>query len=72
MCNTGSTINREQWKRGGDCRLCRRQPYCKKVCKAHQRRTDNWMGRMIAHSMAQALTRKPDEKKEGTSDDSIR
>lgn len=23
----------EQWKYGGDCNKCRRQPYCRKPCK---------------------------------------
>ena len=71
MCNTGSTINREQWKRGGDCRLCRRQPYCKKQCTAHKQRTENLMGQIIARSLVQTLMRKPTEKKEGTTDDSV-
>lgn len=26
----------EQWKIMGDCSQCRRQPYCKKACKAHK------------------------------------
>lgn len=28
--------NPEQWKRGGDCNLCRRQPYCLKQCRANR------------------------------------
>lgn len=71
MCNTGNTINREQWKRGGDCRLCRRQPYCKKSCTAHKARTNNLMGQIIARAMTQTLMRKSAEKKEGASDDSV-
>lgn len=70
MCNTGSTINREQWKRGGDCRLCRRQPYCKKTCKAHQQRTDMFVGNIIARSLARSLMKKP-EQKEGETNDSV-
>jgi len=28
--------NPEQWKRGGDCNMCRRQPYCLKQCRANR------------------------------------
>lgn len=28
----------EQWKQGGDCKKCRRQPYCSKECGAVKRK----------------------------------
>lgn len=70
MCNSGSTLNRDQWRQGGDCRLCRRQPYCKKVCKAHKQRTDAYMGTIIARALTQSLMKKS-EKKEGENNDSV-
>lgn len=29
-------MSSEQWKSGGDCKLCRRKKYCGKVCKQHR------------------------------------
>lgn len=29
--------NPEQWKSGGDCRVCRKNKYCKKPCSANKR-----------------------------------
>ncbi len=26
----------EEWKGGGDCRKCRRKPYCRTRCRAHR------------------------------------
>jgi len=26
----------DQWKDYGDCAICRRKPYCHKVCRAHK------------------------------------
>ena len=26
----------DQWKQGGDCNYCRREPYCKKQCRANR------------------------------------
>lgn len=27
-------VDREQWKSGGNCKICRRKDYCGKMCKA--------------------------------------
>lgn len=27
----------EQWKSGGDCRICRRRKYCTKTCSAYEK-----------------------------------
>jgi len=29
--------NTEQWKTGGDCRVCRKQNYCQKPCSRNKR-----------------------------------
>ena len=30
----------DQWKSGGDCRVCRKQKYCHKPCSANKRLMD--------------------------------
>ena len=41
-----ATADHDQWKSGGDCRICRRAPYCKKRCKASENRiTAEFMAR---------------------------
>lgn len=31
------TINDEQWKSGGDCRVCRKAEYCGHICTPRKR-----------------------------------
>lgn len=30
-------VDREQWKSGGNCKICRRKDYCGKMCKESKR-----------------------------------
>lgn len=38
--------NNEQWLKGGNCSECRKQKYCSKSCKAH----DKYMDRMFTEA----------------------
>lgn len=47
----------EQWLRGGDCSICRREKYCGKLCKcAINRQSKELAGRVAALAM-QAMTK---------------
>lgn len=47
--------NNEQWKSGGDCKLCRKQSYCKGDCKAHTRYTNAVFANAIANAIVLSI-----------------
>lgn len=38
----------EQWKTDGDCSLCRRREYCKKICTKAKSRVRNFFWKRLA------------------------
>lgn len=51
----------EQWKSGGDCKLCRRQSYCKGDCKSHTQYTNAVFANAIARTIIDGVG--PDKNK---------
>lgn len=49
--------NTEQWKAGGECSKCRREPYCTKKCKAAQKRSQAELGLVVGCAFAKAYAR---------------
>lgn len=62
------TKDNERWKSDGDCRKCRRDPYCTKPCKARKKNVKKFLLESSAESVAAAMAKafgKKEEKKEG-------
>ena len=43
----------DRWKSDGDCSKCRREPYCKKPCKAYGEAVKRDLRRMLANRIAE-------------------
>ncbi len=62
-----------EWKGSGDCRQCRRKPYCGAVCKAHKQFMKAELARRFVNACADAVNKRyggkdgkdADEKTEG-------
>lgn len=39
--------SKDQWKSGGDCNKCRRQPYCKKQCRMNRKLVESMITQAI-------------------------
>lgn len=53
----------EQWKGEGNCDICRRKNYCRKLCKPAKLRQQAEIANVIANAMFKAISK-------GTSDKS--
>ena len=45
----------ESWQTNGDCRECRRKPYCKKMCGAKKRRRDRIQEQIVRQVFTETL-----------------
>jgi hypothetical protein len=50
-----SQNNTDQWKSDGDCKLCRRNPYCTKVCRASRNRLFQKMSEKASELIAKRM-----------------
>lgn len=46
----------DQWKRTGNCELCRRKSYCKKPCKAKKNRRDSMIRDAVEKAMSKVVS----------------
>lgn len=48
-------INSEQWKSGGNCEICRRKSYCKKICGASNKAMQRAIDRAVISSSSKIM-----------------
>lgn len=58
-------MSNESWLTDGDCRTCRRLPYCKKTCRAHK----EWHKARVLDALREAVLRGHMAKKEDRPDE---
>ena len=55
----------DQWKEGGDCKNCRRQKYCRKMCSAKKRSIQEALGQYVKQKIAMGALEDPSPAEEG-------
>lgn len=56
-------MNNEQWKADGKCNICRRENYCKSICKAARNRQEYELRCATARAIFREINKPQEENK---------